>query len=258
MSREFWESQAEKFKSDVKAVNFDPLEEELELFFLEQLIENNEIVCDLGCGNGRTIINLALKKKNTIFYGIDFAKNMIDVAKYEKEKLKLKNVHFLNLDATQANLPELINLRFDKIITKRLLINLKGDDKLKALDNIYHLLKEGGIYIMVECFIEPLQRINYIRKQLNLEEIKVKFFNEYLSFDILKKMDEKFDLLDKIDFESLYYFISRVFNAYLAHLSGNEPDYNAPINRLAVELTKKGITPIKDYAPEMIFLFKKK
>ncbi|MFZ5998502.1 MAG: class I SAM-dependent methyltransferase [Nitrospirota bacterium] len=255
MTKEFWENQAEKFKTDVKAVNFDPMEEELESFLLDKFIGDNEIICDLGCGNGRTILSMALQKKNTVFYGLDFSKNMIEVADAHKRDLQLQNVHFLNIDATLMNLSGIITQKFDKVLTKRLLINLKGDAKFRALDNIYSLLKNGGSYLMIECFIEPLQRINEIRRQLDLEEIKVKFFNEYLSFDILEKMSERFCVAEKIDFGSLYYFISRVFNAYL---SEGEPDYNAPINRLAVELIKKGVNPIEGYSPEIMFLFKKK
>lgn len=253
--KEFWESQAEKFKEDVRAVSFDPLAEDLELFFVEKLIRNNELFCDVGCGNGRTVISLASKKNDTIFYGVDFSKGMIEIANAKKRELNMQNVHFHHIDAISKDLPTLFETKFDKILTKRLLINLKGDDKFKALDNIYSMLKDNGTYIMIECFTEPLQKINKIRERLNLEEIKVKFFNEYLSLDIFEKISDRFSIERKIDFESLYYFTSRIFNAYL---SEGKPDYHAPINKLSVELIKMGINPIEGYSPEIIFLLRKK
>jgi ubiquinone/menaquinone biosynthesis C-methylase UbiE len=251
----FWESQAQKFKGDVKAVNFDPLEEELEIFFINQLIAEQETICDIGCGNGRTLIDLALKKPKCIFYGLDFSEGMISVANEIKASLNISNITFYHLDAILDNLGNYIDIRFDKIITKRLLINLKGNDKLKAINNIHEMLRENGIYIMIECFLEPLEKINIIRQKLGLSEIKVKYFNEYLSYELLDEIKSMFMVKEIIDFESLYYFISRVFNAYI---SNGEPDYYAPINKLALKLTKMGIHNMTGYSPEIIILLQKR
>jgi len=249
----FWDTQAKLFKDDVKAVNYDPLEEELEFFILEKLLENDESVCDLGCGNGRTLIHFAQENKNCYFYGVDSSENMIEVANEQKHKLNIPNLIFLHYDACSAELPKLLP-KFDKVITKRLLINLKNKTKLLAIENIYSILKENGIYIMIECFIEPLELINKIRNELNLNEIKTNVFNEYLSEDIFQEISNKFSIQDQIDFESLYYFISRIFNAYL---SEGEPSYYASINKLAIKLSKLGINPIKGYSPEKLFILKK-
>jgi len=253
--REFWESQADKFKEGVQAVNFDPLAEELELFFLDGLIGDGDVFCDMGCGNGRTLMALAAKRPKAVFYGVDFAKGMIETANAKKEELSVPNAHFYHFDAASKDLSSVLSTRFDKVMTKRLLINLKGNEKLKAVENIYSMLKDNGTYIMIECFTEPLLAINEIRAKLELNEIKVKFFNEYLSFDIFEKINDFFHVEKRMDFASLYYFISRVFNA---SLSQGDPDYYAPMNKLAVELTKMGVSPIQGYSPELIFLLRKK
>lgn len=252
--REFWEGQALKYKEDVMAVNFDPLGEDLELFFLEKHFLDGEKVCDIGCGNGRTILHLARQKKKTEFYGVDFAEGMIDIANKMKKDANVDNVHFLRVDATE-DLKNVFDFKFDKVMTKRLLINIKGREKFRAVENIRSILKEGGVYVMTECFIEPLQRINEIRKQLSLDEIKVKHFNEYLSADFLEEISGSFEIEKTLDFESLYYFISRIFNAALSQ--GN-PDYHAPINMLALDLIKKGISPIEGYSPEVMHILRKK
>ncbi|MCK5474028.1 MAG: class I SAM-dependent methyltransferase [Candidatus Aenigmarchaeota archaeon] len=252
--KDFWEGQAKKFKYNVQTVNFDPLCEDLEMTFLETLIKDGDVICDVGCGNGRTLIELAKKKKNAKFYGVDFIPQMIDIANEKKNEMNLKNIFFYKSDAATENLAKLFDFKFDKIITKRLLINVKGKSKHQAIKNIHALLKENGTYIMIECFLEPLNKINKIRTELNLEEIKVKTFNEYLPFKFLDDIEDKFVIEKKIDFGSLYYFISRIFNA---SLSEGDPDYFSPINKLALKLTKMGVSPIEGYSPEIIILLKK-
>ena len=253
-SKDFWNQQAEKFSAGVGAVNFDPVGDELAPWLSEKLIGDNEVVCDMGCGNGHTLLYLASKKKKSIFYGVDFAENMIKVANETKEKEGRSNAHFFVCDVKSKAVPGLFDFRFDKIITKRLLINLKGESKYEAIKDVHAMLKDNGTYIMMECFLEPLQRINDIRGKLGLDEIKVKEFNEYLSSDFLERVKDLFRLEKIIDHESLYYFISRVFNA---SLSNGNPDYHAPINKLAVELVKMGITPMSGYSPEVTALLKK-
>lgn len=250
----FWEEQAVQLKDGVGAVNFDPILDELENFFLEKLIGDDDVVCDLGCGNGRATIYLAQKKPNCLFYGIDFAGNMIMVANEQKKKFGVGNVHFRQYDATVDDLLSLLDIKFDKIISKRLLINLKAEKKFQAVRNIHSVLKDNGKFVMVECFTEPLVKINDIRSKLNLNEIAIRFFNEYLSFDFFNKISEFFVIEEKIDFGSLYYFISRIFNAAL---SEGTPNYFAPMNKLAAQLIKMGINPIEQYSPEIIFVLKK-
>ena len=117
------------------------------------------------------------------------------------------------------------------------------------------MLVNDGTYIMTECFIEPLEQINDIRTNLELERIAVKPFNEYLSDAFMREVDRYFTVERKIDIGSLYYFISRVFNAYL---SGGKPDYFAPINQLASRLVLSGVRPMQGYAPEVTFVLKRR
>lgn len=254
--KDFWEKQAKDYKFDVKAVNFDPVEEELELQFLDNLVENKGVICDIGCGNGRTLLTLANRKPDSIFYGLDFIDDMIAVANEQKHSTGLQNVNFNVSDATDENMKKLFDFKFDQIISKRLLINIHGiENKIKVVENVHSMLKENGTYIMVECFIEPLNEINRIRKFLNLNEIKVKHFNEYLNYEFLNEIHDLFEIEQKIDFESLYYFTSRIYNAYL---SEGEPDYHAPINHLSAELIKNGVNAMTGYSPEIIYILKKK
>ena len=254
--KDFWRQQVKKHGSDIESVNFDPLAEQLELHFLKQFIKQDEIVCDMGCGNGRTLLFLARKFKKTKFIGIDYVEEMIIAAKKQQKLLKIPNITFLYADAISQDVIDLFGpIKFDKVFTKRLLVNLKGEDKKKAIKNTYSILKKRGTYIMIECFLEPLKKINKIRKELDLENINVKHFNEYLSYQFLGEINNYFNIEKKIDFGSLYYFMSRVFNA---SLTKGKPDYFAPINQLAVYLTKKGFNVLDEFSPEQMFILSKK
>lgn len=251
---EFWQRQAMKYKNKIKAVNFDPISEELELNLLKSIINDGKVVCDIGCGNGRTLLNIAKVKRKCKFYGIDITEGMIKSANVAKKSMGLKNVFFECADAASDHLNKIFDIKFDTVLTKRLLINLKGEKKYKAIKNIHKILKDDGVYIMVECFSEPLEKINYIRNKIGLDEIKVKEFNEYLTFGFMENIEKYFCVKNKIDFQSLYYFISRVFNAYL---SKGKPIYNASINKLAVRLLELGISPVEGYSPELVYVLKK-
>ncbi len=250
----FWEEQASKYKDNVAAVNFDNQEENLEFHFLKNFLKSNQNICDLGCGNGRTIFSMIEQGIDSNFYGIDMTKGMIDIANKKLKELNYKNVSFYNLSATIDNLSDHFNTQFDTVLSKRLLINIKGDGKYKAIDNIHSLLKDGGIYIMIESFIEPLNRINEIRHKLNLATIHVHDFNEYLTSDFINNIKDKFVIEQIVDFESLYYFISRIFNA---KLSEGQPDYNSHLNKLAVELSKYFNINISGYSPQLMYILKK-
>lgn len=254
-NKKFWAQQAREHKYDIRAVNFDLLEEELELYFMQQYVVDGETVLDAGCGNGRTLINLARTNKKATFYGVDYTQDMIAIANKQKKKTTAENIIFNVGDIISEDIRRMFPCTFDKVITKRCLINLKGDHKYTAVKNIHSLLKPKGIYMMVECFLEPLAKTNEIRKMLGLEEIKVKDFNEYLDFGFLRKISGLFKVVKTIDFGSLYYFTSRVYNAHLS--KGSSPDYNAPINRVAVQLTKNGVMGMEGYAPEIMYILEK-
>lgn len=251
---EFWEAQAQKYRNDVNAVNFDLNGEDLEMFQLHALLQNNQIICDVGCGNGRTIFSMIERGNTSEFHGIDITKGMIDIAKQRQEEEKINNAFFYNLSATEKAVSEHFHSKFDTVFSKRLLINLSGNLKYSAIENIYNILKPNGTYIMIENFIEPLDAINALREDLSLETIKVHEFNEYLTKDFLSSIERYFQIEKVVDFQSLYYFTSRIFNAAI---SDGAPQYNAKINQIAVEISKKYPTLLGGFSPEVIYILKK-
>jgi len=58
-------------------------------------IKDNDILCDLGCGNGK-IVFLANSKYKIKSVGIDIINNFIKISNIIKKKLDLKNIYFSN------------------------------------------------------------------------------------------------------------------------------------------------------------------
>lgn len=250
----FWEEQGRKFNENLGAVNFDPREDELEKLLLSELVNNPGRFCDFGCGNGRTTIDLAKQYPDSEFHGCDFSQSMVDAANSLKEREGVANVFFEVVDG-KDEMPDNYIGAFDVVMTKRMLVNLKGIQKNKAIKNIAQILKKGGTYLMVECFLEPLNRTNELRELLGMSQIKVHSFNEYLELRMLDEVGVDFDLVKHIDFESEYYYMSRVYNAALSE--GN-PSYDAPINMLSASLNSINRNVITGFAPEQLYIFLKK
>jgi SAM-dependent methyltransferase len=253
-NRDFWESQARQHGEDVEAVNFDVLSDDFPVLVFDELIADGTSVADVGCGNGRNLIDLARSRPNGHFVGYDFAETFIEVAEQRRMRLGLNNVRFELFDATDNAPPARARAAFDIVIGKRLLINVHGPAKLRALRNVHAMLREDGVYIMSECFMEPLNRINEMRMAVGVDPITVRPFNEYLTLGFMPEVEALFSVEKVIDVDSLYYFISRVFNA---RLSDGDPDYNAPMNRLAAQLVLLGFRPMAGYTPEYIHILRR-
>ena len=254
-SKDFWEQQGREHGMERAAVNFDPIGEELPFKMLEAEVADNLSICDLGCGNGRTLLRLAQSRPNGRFVGFDFSESMIKAAEQYCLERGLKNVSFHVFDVSKDAMAGNFLGEHDIVLTKRLLVNVRGEAKRKAVELVHSLLKDGGTYIMMECFIEPLNRVNEIREKLDLDAIEVNSFNEYIDADFIETLSPLFSIDKKVDYESLYYFISRIFNAAL---SDGKPSYDAPMNKIAGTLAMMGINPIEGYAPEVGYILTKR
>ncbi|XP_075224343.1 juvenile hormone acid methyltransferase [Lycorma delicatula] len=107
----------------------------------------NEQILDIGCGTGNTTVDLILPiiPKSASLTGIDISKDMIKFAQktYKNDKLR-----FTTLDIAADNVTEILgNETFNKIFSFYCLHWIP--DQRKAAENIWKLLKTGGMALIV-------------------------------------------------------------------------------------------------------------
>ena len=100
----------------------------------------NKKILDIGCGTGRNSIKLAKKGANVT--GIDFSKNMLEIA---KKKAKMVNLKISFKIGRVTNLP-FSNNSFDKVTCNLTLSHVKNLNK--ALKEMKRVVKKNGIIVI--------------------------------------------------------------------------------------------------------------
>jgi len=232
----FWDQQAKLGKqSGSQDITLDQLEQEI----LLKNIQNPKKILEIGCGDGRNTLKISKKYPKAVIHAFDFSSEMISAAKENKSSVSHK-IEFFVHDMEKLNL---ISESYDLIISKRALINLNSYDKqVEVINNIYNLLQNEGTFLMCESSKKGLKKINELRAIFDLQEIKEPWHNNYIDEEKLDSELLRLDLIEKIYFSSTYYFLSRIVNAHLANLNNKLPEYNSPINKMALSLPYYGET----------------
>ena len=253
--KEFWDNQAKIHGSDSKATMPDNYLKKLEIKNIKKYLVPNTKVIDIGCGNGFSTFEYA-KELDIDITGVDYSQDMLNAANaikqkgclyHEKIEFKQGNVLALKFDSSS----------FDTVITDRCLINLTSRDEQKsAIDEIFRILKPGGRYLMCEDTEQGLEKLNYARNLLALDEIKVRWHNLYMDEMHIAESIKNLFVIEKIDlFASFYYLVSRTITGKLAQNNGVDPDYSDPINCIASECSSA--MNIGDFTPLKLFVLKK-
>lgn len=236
----FWNERA---KLGEYAGTRDRILKRLEIEAIAKYIRDGMTVLDAGCGNGETALELYERCNHRIFIeGIDQSGRMIEAAiiKSPKDVIRAEEEWRPGPWFRVANLLDLVKVDgYDLIYTERVIINLPAwEEQLRAMRHLISLLKPGGLYVMCESCQDGLDRINALRTKLNLPAIAPPEHNRYI---VGREIAEAVSagLLPSFgqdDFTSTYYLLSRVVNAAIAADAGCEPNYESPINQLALEL----------------------
>lgn len=108
---------------------------------------------------------------------------------------------------------------------------------------------------MCENFNENLENLNKFRKKFNLDKIKTRWHNKYLSSKEIKHYATKklkFKILEERNFASSYYFLTRVVKPYLFKINDKKLEYNDSFNILASKFESFG-----DFSPMKLIILKK-
>ncbi|MBI4442277.1 MAG: class I SAM-dependent methyltransferase [Acidobacteria bacterium] len=253
--KDFWNSQATAFGQDLRASTRDVLLKQLEMHTLLRYVSDGASLLDVGCGNGATAVYLAQHRRVEIL-GIDYADAMVNQAMEVFNQARDLCVGTATFRAGDVlNLPAVLDsAKFQIALTERCVINLTSAElQIKAIEKVHAALDQGGIYLMLECTKQGLDRINLCRAQLGLPAIPMPWHNLYLDEDvILPAIAPGFELREVNHFASTYYLISRTITAKVTP-PGEEPNYLSPINQYAAQLPSLG-----DYAPHRLFVLSKR
>lgn len=236
--KKYWEDRAAN-DSSAQSTTQDYYLREIEFNVLSERIDNlaPKSVADIGCGDGRTTSRLANKFPKVFFTGFDYSSSMIENANNDIISKALTNIHFEQLDICEG-----VEKSFDLIYTTRCLINLPTWDYQKvAINNIHKALNMGGVYLMIENFIEGQENFNRLRKDYGLTEIPIRrhnfFFHRELLLDYVGGL---FEVEEDINISSAYYLASRVLYSKICAETGQQPDYFDDHHRFATGLPFTG------------------
>lgn len=195
-------------------------------------------VLDCGCGTGETARAAAALGCDVT--GWDYSPAMIETAKAAGNSGIEYAVHDVR-DASRDGAP------YDVIYTQRCLINLATwQEQEAAIRHLLSLLSPGGTYLMCECSADGLADVNELRARVGLPAIQQHWHNRYLVDDQLLSLDDilagdrAFSIVDIEHPLSTYALLSRIINAALAAQENRQPCYDAPVNRLALDLPPIG------------------
>jgi ubiquinone/menaquinone biosynthesis C-methylase UbiE len=246
--QDFWNWRAQLGQ---EAGTKDLIAKELEIEAIAAHVHDDLKVMDMGCGNGITAIELARRFEINLT-GIDYAENMVEAARALAADRVLKGA----INFQVGNILSLSGFsgEFDLVYTERTLINLPDwPSQKQAIQNIFSTLKPGGLYLMCENSHDGLAEMNVWRQRLGLDEIKPPWHNRYLRDDELNPNPFPEATLESISYYgATYYFLSRIVNAWLAAREHQEPEYNAPVNQLALQLP-----PLGDFGQGRLWIWRK-
>jgi len=243
-----WNERAKLAKSPEEITHFDTNQRRFEINTLLTFLEPNDVILDLGCGNGYS--SNIFKERVKQIVGGDFSPEMIRRARQE---VVGDNVEFIQIDARKFNLDR----KFTKVITQRCLINiLDWDEQKKAIHNIHNHLAKDGIFLMLEGSYDGRKNLNELRVKLKLDELTPVQYNLDFKLDQTNSfLSQFFDILDYKTF-GLYEFITRII--YPQYISPEQPHYGSKFH----EVGEKLLFNVNDRFPEIsklgLWVLKKK
>lgn len=216
---------------------------ELEISFIIKSVKNfikfnsNSKVnlLDIGCGNGYTDIRIA-QEVDAKITGLDFSQGMISGAQFLSKRFQdcMLSMPTFNI-GNVCKLPW-GDTSFDIVISERCLLNLPDrDTQHDVILEVHRVLREGGIYIMVEGTHNGLRQLNELRVSVGLQPIPDRAEDNVSSLKFEEEEIEgflsKYFKIAKKQHFGMYYLISRVVHPLLVF--PDAPKFDAKINEVA-------------------------
>jgi ubiquinone/menaquinone biosynthesis C-methylase UbiE len=200
----------------------DPYMQLINEYHIENRLDSNDIVLDVGCGEGTSTIRLA--KSCKAITGVDYSQTLINQAAQKKSGIDFKVNDVLELDKL---FPE---AKFDAVVSIRCLINLPEKEmQYKALENMFKVLKPGGLLFFSEGYQLGWDMLNVYRQRNNLSIINVVEYNKlFENVELETFFQTKGTIREYVGFGD-YLFGSRVTHPMLTN---GKVVHDSPINEM--------------------------
>ncbi len=257
--RQYWDERARAAAGEPSATTNDVYLRDLEstvlLNELRPILADASVrILDVGCGDGKTTLDLAAQFPNATFLGVDFSSEMVISAKKNAaQSSRFCDVQFQVGDARALH-DVIGNSIFDVILTSRCLINIVDrEQQWLILKQFSEALAPGGYYFGTENFLGGQNNLNSLRRGLGLPEIEIRWHNLYFEeIEFLTYARKMFDSVELINFSSTYYFITRCVYSALCKQENESTNYEHPIHKVAVRFQ-----PFGDFSPIKLIRAKK-
>lgn len=208
-TKQTFNNEAEIYEQTSRAVNIF-FDESLDALVNSiNLTNKNKIrILDVCCGTGILTQKVAKQYPKAEFVGLDFAENMLVIAKARMKDYNF-TAHCIDVLDTQS----ITKLgKFDLIISSFGIHNIHGfAEKQIAINNIYSALKPNGQYFVLdyikgqnkkECEHYTKTFINFLRKTYNKKETK-EWINLLAEEDEPETVQDNFNLLSNANFKEV-------------------------------------------------------
>ena len=249
--QQHWERRGRKYGLSPSASWVDETMLHHEGLILAKHLKTDDRVLDAGCANGYTTIQLARQKPIRIV-GIDYAPSMI-----ENANASLSRAGHLNGTASfrVGNFLKLnfADNTFDKVITKRCMINLGSHEHQQAaLLEAWRVLKPGGLFLISEVSEQCSDNLNHLRERFGLETMTPLWHNCYIDEKTLLKFAEPYFQVKKVQrFSSTYYALTWVLYPFVVR--SGQRNYAGWFHRLSTHLPQMG-----DWGLQKLFVLQKR
>jgi len=226
--KNMWSKRARTIETNASVTHADVNQRRLEIHMLSAELGPEDVVLDVGCGNGWATAQMAPLCAHIT--GMDYSEEMI--ARARKEQAGLKNADWRVgdvLSMTQEN-------RYDVVTTVRCLINIIDAKKQRdAIGNLHKIIKPGGRLLMMEGLSDGRSELSRIRTELGLGALPNVPHN--LDFPIEETLGFLRGIFSsaRLEANGIYDLCTRAL--YPKGIAPQEPKYNTVFHDSAAELS---------------------
>lgn len=207
----------------------------LETEMISRHILPNDIVLDLGCGDGTG--SIGYRKNITGYVGFDRSAKMLKVFADRESGQMLGRA-----DLRAIPLSPDLDLPFSVVITQRSLINLPDEASQEmVLKQLPSFLRPGGKLLICEAFRDGAANLNALRTEFGFNAIPARWHNVHLERSLTERMLRSEMELSAEEDLSMYFFLTRVVKQIIH--GDVQLDWNDPFNKMAFELARSQFAP---------------